>query len=180
MPIYTLTILATLAIVLRLIPHLPDFSPLIPFCYYFGLTLSRSRALGVIVLMVVVSDSLLSWFSPFSAFGNWTWFTYSAYAVIGLSARSVKAWPKACTLLLPCSLAALFFWLWTNLGTWLVSGLYPFTAAGFLTCYTLALPFLGSALISSCLWAGLLQLYEAYLKPYFPGSYSASPDLFRL
>lgn len=45
--------------------------------------------------------------------------------------------------------ANLFFYFWTNLGVWLLGGLYPKTILGLTTSYINALPFLKMQLIST-------------------------------
>ena len=44
------------------------------------------------------------------------------------------------------------FWVWTNLGVYLHSGLYIKTITGFIACYSAALPFLQKALIGDLFW----------------------------
>jgi hypothetical protein len=67
--------------------------------------------------------------------------------------------------------ASFGFWLWTNLGVWLLSGLYPKTTAGFFECYIAALPFLRNGLLGDIVWITailfLLQSCQKYLfKPH--------------
>ncbi len=46
----------------------------------------------------------------------------------------------------------LFFYLWTNFGVWLLSGMYPNTAPGLLTSYINALPFLKYQIVSTLIF----------------------------
>lgn len=55
----------------------------------------------------------------------------------------------------------LIFWLWSNLGVWLTSGMYPHTMAGFIHCYVLALPFLYDAALAASGWSSLLILLSS-------------------
>lgn len=49
----------------------------------------------------------------------------------------------------------IFFYLWTNLGVWLLSNMYPKTAAGLLMSYLNALPFLRYQLTSTLVFVPL-------------------------
>jgi len=53
-------------------------------------------------------------------------------------------------------LPAVAFYLTTNFAVWLVSGIYPPTAAGLLACYIAALPFFRSMLCGDVLYVGVV------------------------
>lgn len=55
-------------------------------------------------------------------------------------------------------LALALYWLWTNLGVWLFSGLYPSSLNGLMTCYIAALPFLRDTVLSGICWLVTIQL----------------------
>ncbi len=57
---------------------------------------------------------------------------------------------------LAASAGSLQFFLITNAATWLMSGMYPLTAAGLATCYIVAIPFFGNTLASDLLYSGVL------------------------
>ena len=48
------------------------------------------------------------------------------------------------------------FFIVTNLGVWLVGGLYPHTLPGLENCYILALPFFRNTLMGDLLYTGVL------------------------
>jgi len=48
------------------------------------------------------------------------------------------------------------FWLWSNFGVWLTSGLYANSFSGLVSCYYMALPFLGNALIGDLIWSYII------------------------
>jgi len=50
---------------------------------------------------------------------------------------------------------SLLFFLTTNFGVWLGSGLYPQTGEGLIACYIAALPFFGNTLASTIVFSGL-------------------------
>lgn len=59
---------------------------------------------------------------------------------------------------LPCWIvtASLAYWLWTNLGVWLTSGIYAKNLAGLANCYVAALPFLQNAMLGDLIWTTVI------------------------
>jgi hypothetical protein len=100
---------------------------------------------------MVISDSLLTLLFHYPLFGYFSCFTYSGFLMISLL-FSYRTPTHLHGLLASASVGTLFFWLWTNFGVWLTSGLYAKSIAGFGLCYLAALPFLRNALIGSLLW----------------------------
>lgn len=99
---------------------------------------------GIIPLLIIfLSDSY---------FGNTSilFFTWSAFILIGIFGIIIKKNSKYYLLKMTGMgiLSVLFFYLWTNFGWWLLSGMYPKTFLGILQSYIAALPFLKNQLIS--------------------------------
>lgn len=156
-------------ILTRLIPHLPNFSPEIVFAVYLGMRSPKVLMYFNILLMAVVSDALIGWQRPhFPSFGSWTFFTYSALLIIGWSGARIRTKSLKRTFVITTCLATLGYWLWTNLGVWLVADFYPHTPAGFVACYTLALPFLANSLTASMSWYVIIMLCEYYFPKSCP------------
>ena len=57
----------------------------------------------------------------------------------------------------------LIFFIITNFGVW-TSGMYSFDLNGLVTCYTLALPFLGYNLISTLIFSTLIETVYKIVK----------------
>lgn len=155
-----LTILWVLIATLgRLIPHLPNTSPFTSLSVLAGQRLSKKLAITIMLTSLLLSDCLLAWLKGYPLFGAWTLFNYSGFLIILLAANCKHAAnnQSLTPLLGLTALASLFFWTWTNFGTWLTAGLYPTTLAGLLQCYVAGIPFLQNALITSLLWTALLS-----------------------
>jgi len=104
-----------------------------------------SRSFLPLVLVTLGFDLLVG--GLYSGF-IWTYFGFFGYWLLGrIAGNSLKKQ----FLFLP--LASLLFFLFSNLGVWL--NWYPINLNGFLTCYTLALPFYRNTLIGD-LGFGLL------------------------
>ena len=55
-------------------------------------------------------------------------------------------------------IGALIFYIVTNFGVW-VSGMYGYTFNGFVTCYTLAIPFFAYSVISTLIFSILFEIF---------------------
>ncbi len=145
----------------RVIPHLPDSTAALFSSLVIGFFLPRVYSLGLIITMTVVSDVLLSYLYGYPILGLWSIFTYSGYLGVLLFGSFVQNLTKLRSLLYLLS-ASLLFWIWTNFGVWLVSGLYTKTFPGLITCYIAALPFLRNSLLGDLVWVGSLIAITSY------------------
>jgi hypothetical protein len=148
------------ASVSRLIPHLPNFTPIIAMSLMAGSVLQNKRlSLLVVLLSMFVSDVLTIHFI------NYSFTTYSGY-FFSFSAVSVYAsiiaivlfgdklanFKPSARLALAGVSAGLFFWLITNFALWMSGIMYPTNAAGLSTCFAMAIPFLSNQLIGDVLF----------------------------
>ena len=155
-------------IVGRLIPHIPNVTPLLGLSLFSGANLSRSQAFLTVLLTLAISDVALAFMYGYPIFSFWTFFTYSGFVVItAIGSHYRKALSRLRGLLYVFG-ASLGFWLWTNFGVWLVGGLYPKTIGGLGFCYVAALPFLRNAMIGDVIWSavffGLFAIIGKRLK----------------
>lgn len=153
-------------------PHAANFNPELALIMYLGGRLKNKWPL-VILFMLIVTDIIFSLFYKLPAFGSFTLFTYSGFLFPVYFARIfLRKWPAYFIFLV--LLANMFYWGWTNAGTWLFSGLYPHTKTGFFYCYSMALPFLKNELLANALVSLLisLQYILRYPRTYLSGSLS--------
>lgn len=100
-------------------------------------------------------------------------FTWSAFVLIGISGNIFKRDSKHYLLKITGSgvLSVLFFYLWTNLGWWLISGMYPMSFSGLIQCYIAALAFLKNQLISVILFVlGFNVIFSFLIDKVFSSS----------
>jgi len=84
-------------------------------------------------------------------------FTWSGFFMIGWGGSVLKKWQGSRRILaggLYGAAAALGFYLWTNFGVWLLSGMYEFTLGGLMRSYMMGLPFLRLHFVSNGLILG--------------------------
>tara|TARA_B100000315_G_C14489527_1_gene546895 strand:- start:154 stop:669 length:516 start_codon:yes stop_codon:yes gene_type:complete len=132
-----------LAAITRLIPHPPNFTPIIAMGI-FGSAYIQNRSLAVLIPISAMFLSDL--FLGFHATIYWVYGSLLLVSILGMILVNKVNIGK-------CVAAALsgsfLFFIITNFGVWLSSGYYSNNLDGLLTCYTLALPFLGNTLIGT-------------------------------
>lgn len=142
--------LIVLAALSRLLPHLPNFTPIAAMALFGGAKLnSRSEALGVVLGAMLLSDLVLGFdvISPV---------VYFSLAVIVLAGRFLKR-TSAVSAIAGMSLAgSTIFFVITNFGVWALQGMYPKSAAGLMECYTMAIPFFHSTAAGDLFFTAVL------------------------
>jgi len=142
-----LVILAALA---RLLPHPPNFVPILAMGLFAGAMLADRRlALMVPLAAMLLSDLVLGLHATVA-------FVYLGVACsVGIG--SLLAGRIGITSVTAASLAAAgAFFLVSNFGVWLLSGMYRHDPAGLLASYTLAIPFFHYTLLATMLYAAVL------------------------
>jgi hypothetical protein len=173
--LYAMGLCVLMGILGRVLPHFPNVTPMTSISLFNGTKLNRAMALLTTAIALLVSDILLAYFYGYPIFSLWSIFTYSGFFFITLCGKRMGKvtivtamnngdgtsrgnngsahWQS-----LPIWIASmsLGYWLWTNLGVWLTSGMYAKNAAGLLSCYIAALPFLRTALIGDLIWGAVI------------------------
>lgn len=105
-------------------------------------------------------------------------FTWSAFALIGISGGLLRQRasfsPKFVFQMTGWGLGvAVFFFLFTNFGVWLLFPLYPPTGAGLIDCYLAAIPFFQYSLASTLITVPLATIGFTYLQKILSAKLSA-------
>jgi hypothetical protein len=163
----------------RLMPHVPNITPLTSLSLITSVNLSRRKALLVLFITLFISDIGLALLFDFPAFGYWTLFTYTGFAAITLvSSKLQRSWK---TLPIYIFNSSFYFWIWTNFGVWLTSNLYSKTLAGLCSCYIVALPFLRNSLIGDMVYGLVIfGIYDLIKTRIQPASYECTFKVFRV
>ncbi|MEV0951983.1 DUF6580 family putative transport protein [Promicromonospora sp. NPDC050249] len=128
---------------------------------FLAVLLLRNRWAAVVPFAVVaVSDAVL---------GNTQimWFTWSAWAVIGLGAilaRHLHGPGRYAAALGVGVGGSLWFFAWTNFGVWLMDGMYPATLDGLLASYVAGLPFLRTMLLGNLVLVPLAAVIASMVE----------------
>jgi hypothetical protein len=122
----------------RLIPHMPNFTPVLGLCLFSGfLAQGRSFSLFIPLGALLLSDFMLGFYPGWG-------FNYVALTLILFSGIFMQ---KEMTSFLGFGLlAGVVFFLVSNLGVWATSQMYPKTWEGLIHCYTMGIPFFRATL----------------------------------
>ncbi|MCL5407340.1 MAG: hypothetical protein M1429_02500 [Patescibacteria group bacterium] len=146
-------------VVLRLIPHLPNFAPIAALGLFGGVYLNKKYALAVPLLAMLFSDIFIG-FAEF-------WVTFSIYLsflLIGLIGLWLKNHKNFSNILGATFLGSVIFFLMTNFAVWAATPWYPKTIEGITQCYFLAIPFFKNTILGDLFYVGsMFGFYEFVL-----------------
>jgi len=158
------------AALLRLMPHLPNFTPIAAIALFGGARLSKKwLAFAIPLGAMLVSDVALELVSPWGGFHRGMPIVYATFAltvVIGLFVGARGSSPLS--VFAGALSGATLFYLTTNFGVWLMGGLYPPTLSGLVSCYVAAIPFYGYQLAGDLVYAGVLFGAFAWMERRIP------------
>ncbi len=150
--------LIALILIARLIPHPPNFTPVLAVALFCGaLAPHFSVAMLIPLTAMVLGDWVLGWHAS-------AWAVYLAIFLCAGLGRWILTPPKLTTTLASGVCASVLFFVLSNFAVWLAGGLYPLTGAGLLACYLAAIPFFHNTLVATLLFGlGLLACWK-YLQ----------------
>ncbi len=144
--------LLLIGVAARLLPHAPNFSPVIAIALFGGVYLRRSQALWLPLFLMIVTDLGLG----LHATVPFTWGSVLLISLIGLWARNRSSLKM---IFASSVVSAFLFFVVTNFGAWLAY--YPQTREGFVSCYMLAIPFFRMTLLSTLAYTAVMfGVYE--------------------
>ena len=148
----TLGILLCLS-VSRLIPHPPNFTSLIALSFYVP-TLLGIRYLPALIICFIITDLIIG-------FHSLTLFTWGSVIIIGLISKFFNK--SIYYRILGTLTGACLFFILTNFGVWML-GSYGYSFNGLISCYIFAIPFFGNTVISTIIYALLIEaVYKFFL-----------------
>ena len=134
-------------IVLRLLPHPENFTPVMAIALFAGVTLPPVLSLTVPLIIMIATDLLIG---PHDL-AAFVWGSFLLAALIGVWARRRPGFGRVFTGALAGS--AVFF-LITNLGVFFFGGLYPLSRQGLAECFVMAIPFFRNSLAGDLFFTG--------------------------
>jgi hypothetical protein len=136
----------------RLIPHPPNFTPIIAVaimssCFFRNMYLSFT----VIIVSMLLAD-------VFIGFYNNIFFVYLSLLLIVFIFFRINIKIKLQNLFIFGFLGSVIFFLISNFGVWILSGMYEKNLNGLAYCYFLALPFFLNTILSTIIFT-----YSAFI-----------------
>lgn len=147
------------AVILRLLPHLPNFAPIAALGLFGGTYLSRKYALLVPLLAMLVSDYFIG-FAPF-----WIMFSvYLSFFLIGVLGLWLKNHKKLSNIIGASLFGSIIFFIMTNFAVWAATPWYAKDLSGLTQCFLLAVPFFRNTILGDLFYVGaMFGLYELVL-----------------
>jgi hypothetical protein len=138
------------AAVLRLVPHPPNFTPIGAMALFSGAYLGRKPlAFAAPLGALLLSDLVLGFYHGQAT----VYFSVALIVMLGMIAlRSVSPLRVGAAAIA----SSILFFVITNFGMWLFSGIYPRTLAGLEACYVAAIPFFQNTVAGDLFYATLL------------------------
>ena len=130
----------------RLIPHPPNFTPILGMAVFSGAIISKR----IIAYLVPLAAMLLS--DLYLGFHASMPIIYFSLAVCVLIGTFIEARVSILSSFLSISFGVIIFFLITNFMVWYGSGMYEHSISGLMTCYFMGLPFVQNTFISSLLY----------------------------
>ena len=158
----TIGALVLLAALARLLPHPPNFAPVAAMALFAGAYVGDRRiAFAIPLIAMMLSDLFIGLHDALVL----VYVCMCVIVAIGMTLRDrVKLWSVG----LAAIASSVVFFVITNLGVWLASGMYPHTGAGLVACYVAAIPFFHYTLAGDLFYAGVLFGGFALLRSWRP------------
>lgn len=148
--------LVVIGVLLRLIPHPPNFAPITASALFAGVYLPKRYALVIPLLTMVISDYLLN---PKNMFHSTTFFVWGSFLISGIIGLWVRKHKKPGFILGASILASLQFFIITNFGVWAM-GMYPRGFDGLIQSYIMGIPFYRYTLLGDLFYTA--SIFSAY------------------
>lgn len=147
-----LIVSAILTVAARLMPHLPNFTPVGAFALFVGAYLAPKYRWGIFlpVFLMFVSDLFIGFYD--AKLMAVVYASFFAYSLLGIFFVKKK---NPANIFLGSFGGALFFYLATNFAVWAFSNWYPHTIQGLLLSYTMALPFFRFTVLGDLFFSAL-------------------------
>ena len=146
----------------RLMPHPPNFTPIIAMGLFGGAYLKDKRwALMLPVVAMLLADLFLG----FHGTMIWVYGSLIIITAMGFLLNSGVTLKNGAIATLGGSL---LFFLVTNFGVWASGSFYPKTVEGLISCYAAGIPFFGNTLAGSVFYSGLMFFGYEQIRKYLP------------
>ena len=149
-------VLVSIGVVLRLIPHLPNFTPVLVISLFAGVYFSKKIALIVPIVTMLISDAFIGSYDLKVMLS-----VYSSLMLCSFLGFLVKKNKKWYTILGGSLSCAVLFYLITNFAVFAFTPWYPKNIIGLIDCYVLALPFFKYTILGNLFYAPVFfGIYE--------------------
>jgi len=146
----------------RIMPHPPNFTPIIAMGLFGGTYLKDKRwAFLLPVGAMLLADMFLGFH------GTMIW-VYGSLIIITSIGFLLRYSVNLQSGIIAAICGSFLFFLLTNFGVWASGSFYPKNLGGLISCYAAGIPFLGNTLCSSIFYSFLMFFGYEQVKTYLP------------
>lgn len=164
-----LTSMVLAAAASRLIPHPPNFTPLIALALFGGTYFTDRRTAYLVPLAaMILSDIGLAFLKGYEFFTPMRVVIYGCFALITTLGFFIRHNLKLTNIVTTSLVSSIIFFVITNFAVWAAGSLYPMNFSGLVSCYLAAIPFFKNTLVSALFYSGVLFGSFEFAKQKFP------------
>lgn len=150
----------------RILPHPPNFSPIIAIALFGGVYFFRRTAVFLPIAVLLISDIFLGFYDI-----KLMAVVYLSFILCVLLGKLIKKHKNLYTVLGSSLLGSLIFFTLTNFSVWAFYNWYPKTLSGLVECYAMGLPFFKNSLLGDlffvAIFFGAYELVELLIRKKF-------------
>jgi hypothetical protein len=157
-----LTAIILLAAFSRIIPHMPNFSPLGAIGLFGAAYFSKKwHAILIPLAATFLSDLFINNVIFAQHYPTFTWFStgfywqYGAYVLVTIVAFFIFKKVKVATVLTGALASSVIFFLVTNFGCW-PGNYYPQNFEGLMQCYAAGIPFIQGTILGDLFYSSVM------------------------
>ena len=156
------SIIGVLAI-FRLLPHWPNVSPVAAMALFGGAYFADKRVAFIVPFLALFLSDL------FLGLHNTMIFVYAGFSLTVAIGFALKNRVTMTNTLFEAVAASIVFFLLTNFGSWLMSGLYAKSASGLMQAYVAGVPFFQNSLLGNLAYVAIIFGGYSVLQRNFSG-----------
>ena len=146
------------AVLMRFLPHPANVAPIAAMALFGGAYLNKKYAVILPMAVMLISDLFLGFHKTMP-------FVYGSFLIASIIGISLKNKVKIKPVLGASLLSSVIFYVVTNFGVWLTTGMYEMTFLGLIKCYVLAIPFFRNTLAGDLFYTVMMfGGYEVVLR----------------
>lgn len=143
---------------MRFLPHPANVAPMAAMALFGGAYLNKKYAVILPLVVMLISDLFLGFHKTIP-------FVYGSFLITSIIGMVLRSRVKPKTVVGASLLSSIIFYIVTNFGVWLTSGMYELTGLGLVRCYVLAIPFFRNTLVGDLFYTVMMfGGYEVLLK----------------
>lgn len=139
--------IVVMIIIMRLLPHLPNFTPVAGIALFSGAYLNKKLAILLPLVGMFIADY-------FIGFHNTMVYVYGAFILISLIGIWLSRHNNLNNIIFATLGSSILFFLITNFGVWM-QGYYGYQLSGLWQSYAMGIPFFRMTLAGDLLYTGV-------------------------